>query len=126
MSRNSHHEDEAHEDELLRLARALRRELERCHEQRPPRAPELTLETLAELVVLLTALRPLEGDLGRPPLEPSRIAPYIEDMIDPEFGLRPARTIITQAAEQILRGYGALELPRRGARRGRSLDGDDE
>lgn len=111
-----------HEDEVLRLVGMLRRELERCQAHRPPRRPELALETLGELLVLLTALQPRAGTT---PPAPSRIDEYIEDMIDPEFGLRPARRVISEAAELILRGQPALERPRGRVRRGRLLDTED-
>jgi len=112
-----------HEDEVLRLIGTLRREIDRCQGHRPPRSAELPLETLAELLVLLTALPQAGG--GRLPA-PSRIDEHIEDMIDPEFGLRPARKIITEAAELILRGHPALERPRGRSRRGRLLDSDED
>lgn len=111
-----------HDDEVRRLVDMLRRELDRCRACRPPRRPELTLETLAELLVLLTALGPR---VGATPPAPSRIDEYIEDMIDPEFGLRPARKVIGEAAELILRGQPALERPRGRSRRGRLLDTDE-
>ena len=52
----------------------------------------------ALLVQLLGALPP---DIS-PISQRSRVDDYIEDMIDPEFGLKPARTTIERAAEIIL------------------------
>ncbi len=85
---------------------------------------ELSSETNAELLVLLTALRPLRLANTEPPV-PRPIDEYIEDMIDPEFGLRPARRMIVAAAEKILNGDDALRFPTtRGRAPGRSLDED--
>ncbi|MEM9455030.1 MAG: hypothetical protein AAGF11_12690 [Myxococcota bacterium] len=68
----------------------------------------LSAETTANLLVLLTALRPFHSP-GRPcPVESSQIDEYVEDMIDPEFGLQPARRSIINAAQHILRGYDLL------------------
>ncbi|MEM7151483.1 MAG: hypothetical protein AAF799_01525 [Myxococcota bacterium] len=72
---------------------------------------ELSLESSADLMVLLTALGPLRT-MSAPKLpEPSAVDEYIEDMIDPEFGYRPARRMITRAADHILNGYPALQFP---------------
>lgn len=82
------------------------------------------MDTMAELLVLLTGFRSL-WELPEVP-SPSRIDEHIEDMIDPEFGLRPARRIMTQAAERMLYGYDALRLPRRRRRPGVLTDLDED
>ncbi|MEX1364848.1 MAG: hypothetical protein AB1Z98_17100 [Nannocystaceae bacterium] len=111
------------DDEIRRLARALRRELEHREGCQAPQPSRLQQDTLAELLVLATAVRTL-AVADREPPPPSRIDEYVEDMIDPEFGLRPARKIITEAAEHILRGYEGLALPRQRRRPGQRLDED--
>lgn len=92
----------------------------------PQRLDELELERASELLVLLTTLRSLRL-LEAPRLAPRPIDEHIEDMIDPDLGLAPARTTIVAAAAQILGGYDALRLPARGraSRPGCELDDTD-
>jgi len=114
------------DEEIRELARELRRRLEHCHQHRPQGRDPLSLETFADLLVLLTAFRTLWDNIGSEPPGPSRIDDYIEDMIDPEFGLQPSRRIIVQAAERILRGYEGLRFPRRRRAPGLSTDLDED
>jgi hypothetical protein len=86
-------------------------QLERVIEERR-QLETLSTETTAELLVLLTALRPLRLPSAEPPARVP-IDEYIEDMIDPEFGLAPARRTIVAAAARILEGYDALRFPQR-------------
>jgi hypothetical protein len=95
--------------ELRRLTAELASLLDRIVAQED-RLEALQLGSTSELLVLLTSLRSLRL-LDAVPPAPSSIDEYIEDMIDPEFGLRPARTTITAAAERILHGYDALRFP---------------
>lgn len=97
-------------EKLRELAAELTELLEKVA-SREKKLDQLSLVSNAELMVLLTALGPLRS-MSKPTLpEPSGIDEYVEDMIDPEFGLRPARRIITKAAEHILHGYPALQFP---------------
>lgn len=97
-------------EQVRRLAGELTSVLEQTI-QRAQTVDEISKETTSELLVLLTAVRPLQavGTMGSE--KPPAIDEYIEDMIDPEFGLRPARTAILGAAERILRGHDAFHFP---------------
>lgn len=95
--------------EIRRLSAELAALLDRVVAQEQ-RLEALELTSASELLVLLTSLRSLRL-LDAVPPGPRPIDEHIEDMIDPEFGLRPARTVITAAAEQILQGYDGLRAP---------------
>ncbi|MCA9656590.1 MAG: hypothetical protein KC501_42190 [Myxococcales bacterium] len=107
-------------DEIRRLALELTSLLEQAI-QRAQQVEDASVKETSELLTLLAAVRPLRVFAAQEPPAPSKLDEYIEDMIDPEFGLRPARTVISQAAERILNGYDAFHMPRR---RG-SSDGSD-
>lgn len=112
-------------DEIRRLTAELAQLLDSVVAQQE-RLEGLELGSASELLVLLTSLRSLRL-LDAAPLVPMPIDEHIEDMIDPEFGLAPARTTIVAAAERILSGYDALRLPVRAAapRPGYKLDDTD-
>ena len=91
-------------------------------EGRLPSDDEGTLNDLMTLAALMTRLvGPPPYTLKPAPHQPSTIDEYIEDMIDPEFGLRPARKTIERAAQQILgisdQLHGDLTTQRRRSRR---------
>jgi len=103
----------AQQGKLESLSAAVTRQLDQVIAQQQ-RLESLSTTTSAEVMVLLTALRPLRLPSAAA-TGPSKIDEHIEDMIDPEFGLGPARKAVEAAARHILRGYEGLRWPPRGS-----------
>lgn len=112
-------------DGVRSLANELTQVLEQSI-QRAQQVDELTTETTSQLLVLLTAVRPLQTGSSAEPPQPSSIDEHIEDMIDPEFGLQPARQAIIAAGQRLLRGYEAFHFPRPSATATPPAETDDD
>lgn len=77
-----------------------------------PRSTAQAIRDLAEALGLM--LEPPHGLPGTPNPAASGLDPYMQDLIDPEFGLAPARESIRAAARRILAGDGVRHRVRGG------------